>query len=258
MTEALAALTAETRDWFLLAGLVFLRIGAACALMPGFGERRVPARVRLIAALALSIVILPAVADRLGPLTGEGLPPLTWIVTETLSGLALGALFRLQIVALEVAGSIAAQSGSLAQMFPAAEEPMPAIAHLLVTAGLALAMASGAHVALAGVLIRSYDALPPGLLVPGDQMHAWWLGHLSQTFALAFSLALPFVIAGVAYNVILGAISRAMPQLMVAFVGAPAMAAGALLLAALAAGPALRLWMEGFKAMLGQPFGAAP
>ncbi len=58
---------------------------------------------------------------------------------------------------------------------------------------------------------------------------------MAQAFALGFSLAAPFVIAGFAYNLALGAINRAMPQLMVAFIGAPAITAGGLLILMLAA-----------------------
>ena len=49
---------------------------------------------------------------------------------------------------------------------------------------------------------------------------------MAASFALALSLAAPFVIASLLYNVALGVINKAMPQLMVAFVGAPAITCG--------------------------------
>ncbi len=61
----------------------------------------------------------------------------------------------------------------------------------------------------------------------------WGLAQVSRSFALAFSLAAPFVIAGLLYNVALGVINRAMPQLMVAMVGAPAITLGGIALFAL-------------------------
>jgi flagellar biosynthetic protein FliR len=45
---------------------------------------------------------------------------------------------------------------------------------------------------------------------------------------------------------------------MVAFVGAPAITAGALLLMALATPTALRAWARGFEAVMADPFGAIP
>ena len=50
------------------------------------------------------------------------------------------------------------------------------------------------------------------------------------------------MIAGFAYNVALGAINRAMPQLMVAFIGAPAITAGGILILMLAAPVILHFW----------------
>ena len=74
-----------------------------------------------------------------------------------------------------------------------------------------------------------------GLPVPAADVAAWGTARVAQAFALGFSLAAPFVIAGFAYNLALGAINRAMPQLMVAFIGAPAITAGGLLILMLAA-----------------------
>ena len=90
-------------------------------------------------------------------------------------------------------------------------------------------------------MARSYEILPMGLPVPAEDVARWGVARVAQAFALGFSLAAPFVIAGFAYNVALGAINRAMPQLMVAFIGAPAITAGGLLIlhAGLAGDPAL-------------------
>ena len=65
---------------------------------------------------------------------------------------------------------------------------------------------------------------------------------LALVTLFGFSLAAPFVIMGFAYNVALGAINRAMPQLMVAFVGAPAITAAGLLVLMLAAPVILHFW----------------
>ncbi|MEM8699663.1 MAG: flagellar biosynthetic protein FliR, partial [Pseudomonadota bacterium] len=54
----------------------------------------------------------------------------------------------------------------------------------------------------------------------------------------------------------LGAINRAMPQLMVAFVGAPAITAGGLALLALAAPLILTLWLDRLDQALAFPLGA--
>lgn len=235
-------------------GLVFLRVGAAAALLPGFGDRIVPARIRLVAAMALSAAVAPAVAGSLpaGPATLAGSVGL--LFAEMLNGLVLGFVLRLFLMAIEMAGGIAAQSGSLAQMFGTAGEPMPAIGHLLVIAGLGLAFLGGLHVRIAAALILSYRAIPAGTLPGAALIESWSLAQVSHAFGLSFSLAAPFVIAALLYNVALGFINRAMPGLMVAMIGAPALAAGVLILLAVAAPLMLAGWQSGYERLLADPF----
>ena len=77
---------------------------------------------------------------------------------------------------------------------------------------------------------------------------------VSSAFTFAFTLAVPFVAVSLLYNLALGVINRAMPQLMVAFVGAPAITYGALVLLALTAPLVLALWADQFQGRLLSPF----
>ena len=171
-------------------------------------------------------------------------------------GLSLGIVLRLFVLALEIAGTMAAQASSLSQLFGSGGAPMPTISHILLWGGLAFAVMAGLHVRFVEVLILSYDALPPGSLPDADLVRGWSLGHIGRAFSLAFSLAAPFAIAALIYNIALGVINRAMPQLMVAFVGAPALAAGALCLLVVAVPFGLMLWLAAFEGFLNSPFGA--
>ena len=235
-------------------GLVFLRVGAVMALVPVCGEKMVPARIRLVMALGFAAVVAPAVGPHLpaAPTTLSAYAGL--LAGETLNGLALGFMLRLFILAIEMAAAIAAQSGSLAQMFGTGGEPMPAIGHLLVMAALCLALMSGLHVRIAEALILSYRAIPAGTLPGPALMESWSLAQISAAFGLAFSLAAPFVIAALLYNVALGFINRAMPGLMVAMIGAPALTAGVLILLAIAAPVILTVWWQGYEAFMANPF----
>ncbi len=224
--------------------LVLLRVGAALFALPGLGESWVPARLRLVLALLLSAAILPAVTATLP----TGSPTLALLLralaTETVAGLFLGVMLRLFVFALQTAGTIAAQATSLSQLLgTAAADPMPALGHVLSVAALALLMATGFHVKAAGYLILSYDILPP-LALPNPAILAQVTrAEVSGAFALAFSLAAPFVILSALYNLTLGFINKAMPQLMVAFVGAPVITFGAVALMALVAPTLLAVWL---------------
>lgn len=234
---------------------VFFRIAALVSLLPAFGEQSVPVRVKLGLAVAFTAVIAPAVSPM--PPPPNPLALAGFAAVETGIGLALGIAIRLFVMVLQIAGSMAAQSTSLSQILGgAAAEPVPAMGYVLVVAGLALAVMAGLHVRAAEYLITSYHLFPAGAVPNPRALSNWGLGRISQAFSLAFMLAAPFVIASVIYNLALGAINRAMPQLMVAFVGAPVITFGGLFLLFIGAPLMLVVWSDALTAFFLNP--AAP
>ncbi|MCR9085360.1 MAG: flagellar biosynthetic protein FliR [Rhodobacteraceae bacterium] len=257
MTVELQALAELLAPWLWAGALVALRIGAAVFLLPGFSAQAVPMRIRLALTVALALIVAPAVAVPQPFVDADFGAFAAALVSETVTGLCLGFVVRLTIWILQILGTIAAQSTSLSQILGAAAvDPQPAIAQVFAVAGLALAMMAGFHTRIAAALIESYTLVPLGTLPLASGMTGWAVDEVTSAFALAFSLAAPFAIASLLYNMALGAINRAMPQLMVAFVGAPAITAGGLALLALAAPLILTLWLDRLDRALAFPFGA--
>ncbi len=91
-----------------------------------------------------------------------------------------------------------------------------------------------------------------------EQVLASGLQEAARSFQLAFGLSMPFVIGALLYNLALGFLNRAMPQLMVTFVGAPALTAGGLLLVFLAAPLLLSTWSDALIEFMSNPLGALP
>lgn len=251
---ALAELVGLAGQVLWLHAIVFLRVGPVMSLFPGFGNQGVPVRIRLMLALMLTAVTAPAVAPAMGPLAE---PPPPWlIVTETGIGLLIGIGLRLFLIALQMAGAMAAQAMSLSQIVGSAgAEPMPAMGHFLAMGGLALAFTLGLHVRAAQMMILSYDLLPLGQVPAAAAVVEWGVARVAHAFGLAFTLAAPFVIVSVLYNLTLGIINRAMPQLMVVFVGAPFITGAALVMLMLLAPLMLTLWMEALSAFVSNPLG---
>ncbi len=248
------ALADISQTWLWHACLIFLRVGAAMSLIPGFGEQSVPVRVKLALAAGLTM----ALSTMIAPVGGEPweMHTLTrFLVTETVAGLLFGVVLRLFVMTLQTAGTIAAQSTSLSQILGNAGEPMPAIGHLFVIAGLALAMAGGFHIKIVLYLAQSYDLLPAGQLPTPALVSEWGTARVAAMFSLAFRLAAPFVIVALLYNLTLGVINRAMPQLMVSFVGAPLITLGGLALFALLVPSILIAWAAALNGFLLNPVG---
>jgi len=245
-----------TDDLLWLHFMVLLRISPIIALFPGFGESSVPVRIKLGLALAMTAIVTPAVAPDLVPPPGTTRALATLVLTETGVGLLLGIGIRLFILALQTAGSIAAQSTSLAQVIGSASiTPIPAMGHVLVTGAIALAMILGLHVRLAEMAVLSYRTFPLAAGLAAPDVAQWGIARVAHAFGFAFTLAAPFVIASMLYNLTLGIINRAMPQLMVVFVGAPAITAAGLGLLMLIAPTMLALWVEALNGFMANPVG---
>lgn len=246
---------AEGLAW--AATLVFVRIGAMVALMPGLGDPVVPQRVKLALVMAFAIVLSPILAERLA----ADILETTFVAlgSEAVSGLILGVGLRLFLVALQTAAAIIAQATTLSQLFAGAvPEPQPAIGNLLTMSGVALAIVSGLHVRAAELVILSYDVLPAASLPLTSEATDWSVALIGRCFNLAFTLSAPFVIASLLYNLVLGAINRAMPTLMVSMVGAPALTLGGMAMFAVAAPAILMAWLAAFSDHMAAPFGAVP
>ncbi|WP_194097581.1 flagellar biosynthetic protein FliR [Marivivens aquimaris] len=229
--------------------ILLARIGACIALAPAFGEMTLPVRIRLGIALAYTVMLWPIV-----PIPAEQTlnQEIIAIIVEALNGLFWGILLRLVVIALETAGTIIGQSMSLSQLFgnTAGAEPLPVAGQILRVAGLALACALGLHVKLAAYLIATYQIAPVGDLISAANMMQAGLETISSTFALAFSLAAPFVIGALLYNLTIGFMNRAMPQFILTIVGAPVSMLGGIFLLIVMAPLILGLWIEALDRML--------
>ena len=234
--------------------IVFLRIGAIMAMLPVFGEMMVPVRLKVALTVVLTVLVTPTVFESvLASLEGR-LPAVA--LTEVLIGLAHGFALRLFVFTLQITGTIAAQATSLSQLFGGeAVDPQPALGAVLVLGGLALATSLGFHVRIVAMLGESYSHFPVSMPFPANALADWASQAVSAAFKLAVVLAMPFLLASLLYNLALGVINRAMPQLMVAFVGAPAITLGALVLLALSTPLILTVWSTQLLEQIDHPMG---
>ncbi|MBL8561431.1 MAG: flagellar biosynthetic protein FliR [Gemmobacter sp.] len=255
MTDLLTRLTelAQLSEPAMLAFLfVFVRVAATVSLLPAFGESSVPARVKLAIALCFTMIVGPAIPPVDPKFT------VLHLIGEAAIGLMLGLGLRMFIFALQTAGAIIAQSISLSQLFGATGDPQPVVGNFLTLAALAVAVSAGLHVRAAELMILSYELLPPGDGLPAPDLARWGIAQVSRMFTLGFALSAPFVIASFLYNVAIGIINRAMPQLMVSMVGAPAITLGGIALFAIASPLMLQIWLTALDTFLASPLRGLP
>lgn len=222
---------------------VLTRISALVFFLPGIGERFVAVQARLAVALSISLILTPIVLaqDVSAPKTTAALAAL--IAAEAIAGAIIGFSIRIAIYVLQTAGSIAAQAMSLSQLFGGLEStPEPPFGTILLITGMTMAVLLGLHFEAVRALTVSFTVMPFGTFPGGAETGGWAAERAAFAFAAALALALPFVLLGFIYNLAIGAVNRAMPQLMVALVGAPAIALAGIVLLALSAPVVLGTW----------------
>jgi flagellar biosynthetic protein FliR len=205
--------------------LVFSRVGAMMMLLPGIGTMGVPARVRLVLALAVAFALTPTVRNLYpaqAPQTAIALAIL--IGQEVTAGILVGAMAAVIMSVLQVAGFlIASQIGlSYAQTIDPTQNTQGAVVgNFLTLLGTVAIFATDLHHLAIGAIAGSYKMLPPGAHLPTADMAQLAIQLVSSSFALGFQLAAPFLVFGFAVYAALGILAKLMPQLQVFFVAVP-------------------------------------
>ncbi len=218
MLEALTV--AETFGYL----LVFARVGAALALLPGFSAAYVSVRIRLIFALALTFVVKPVVADALPVMPGSVVSLALLIAGEVSIGTFIAVIARIIIAALHIAGTFMAYFASLANALvhdPVADQQSSTLAGFLGTLGLVLVFVTDLHHLMIRALVMSYARFPPGMALPNEGFADAVTRAVAASMVIGLQLSAPLLVAALVYNIGLGVIGRLMPQLPVFFFGMP-------------------------------------
>jgi flagellar biosynthesis protein FliR len=205
--------------------LVFARVGSMVMLLPAIGEMGVPPRVRLVLALAIALALTPQVQANYPAIAPSTFLQLTILVLqEVTAGILVGAMARIIMSALSVAGFlIATQTGlAYAQTIDPTQNTQGAVlGNFMTLLGTTLIFTTNLHHLAIGAVAGSYKMLPPGAHLPTEDMAQLVINLTSSSFALGFQLAAPFLVFSFAVYAGLGVLARLMPQLQVFFVAVP-------------------------------------
>lgn len=212
-----------TEDIFAVA-LVFARVGAAVMLLPGFAESFVSPRIRLMIALALSVVVTPVVSYTLPPMPTGVFSGFVLIAGEIVIGIFMGAMVRLFVSALHIAGVVIGfQTGLANASFfdPSNAQQGSVIAAFLNLVGIFLIFVSDLHHLMLMSVADSYTVFRPGAPLPLGDFSQAVIRILSDSFSLGIQLAAPFIVVGCVFYAGLGLLGRLMPQVQVFFIAMP-------------------------------------
>ena len=204
--------------------LIFVRVGAALMLMPGFSEPYIFSRSRLLFALVVSFLLAGPLAPYLPPMPSDVADLTLLIFGEALFGLFIGGATRIMFAALHVAGStIAVQSGlATASVFDPNQSTQGTLpGNFLTTVAMVLLFVTDSHHMLLRGIIQSYAHLQTNEALPIGDMASFITRIVQKGFDIGVQMAAPLLLVGLLTNLAMGVLNRLMPTFQVFFIALP-------------------------------------
>lgn len=237
--------------------LVMFRITGIFMMAPMFGSRTIPAKIKILFALGLSIAIYPILLSPGKPAAVPGLeasllgarPPSVpvfidhglslWTVApavamELMVGLLIGYSVSLPLVGMQMGGRIIDQQMGLgvAGIFnPELNEQSGVVSQFFFITALAIFLISGGHYVILATLVDSFGQVPLGGFRPDGHMLDLIIGLLASMFDMALRVGAPLLCLIFLQTVAMGFVARTVPQMNILSIGfALRIMVGALLL----------------------------
>lgn len=203
--------------------LPFVRIGALLMTMPVIGTRVVPARARIVAAVLLTMMVVPILPPlQVAPNLSLGAGIL--ILHELLIGIALGFGFQVVFQVFVLMGQFLAMKMGLG--FASMNDPTNGVQttvlsqFFLVMVTLTFIAVNG-HLLLIEMLLQSFQSLPPSHFQFTREQSFQVVNLGGWLFASALVMSLPVLTSLLVVNIAFGIMSRAAPQLNIFAIGFP-------------------------------------
>lgn len=215
--------------------MAMIRPGAAMFAAPVFGATAVPLQARIILSVMIGIAATNSTPINLPIDNVVTLAGVLFIAAEVIIGVSVGFALQIGYSAAFVAGETISNAMGLG--FASMNDPQtgastPVIGQFLSIIAVLLLLAMDGHLLLIAIIVKSYEAMPPG----GGFMSADVVMNMVQFGAMLFSMglviALPVGTALILIQVVMAMLARSAPALNIFAVGFPvALLSGIVLLA---------------------------
>jgi flagellar biosynthetic protein FliR/FlhB len=204
--------------------LVFLRVVTFFAAVQVLFPNGLPNTVKILFSLTIAYFIVSSI--NYSNVTGidNGLIYAQQCAFEVLTGLVLGYLTNLVFMCGQIAGGfIDVQIGfSMVTLFdPTTQTNTTLIGSLMQMFSIVLFFIIDGHLVLVKALIDSFSVIHIGSFVLGNGSAMYALNAFIQFFEIAVRIAIPVVIILIITDIVLGLVSRTVPQLNVMILGLP-------------------------------------
>ena len=199
--------------------LVFTRASAFFLVFPLFATTNVPARLRVVIAAFLALLIAPQLINPVDPAGLHTIGFTLLLAKETGIGLVLGSVVRLVFYSLQLAGHFISTEIGLQTSTILTPEGVPvevpgAVLNLL---GMMLFLSMDMHHAMMIAFQQSYSVLPIGSGGMSNALFDDLTIRTSRIVLLGVQMAAPLIAVGFLVGLVLMMLGRAVPQMNIFF-----------------------------------------
>jgi flagellar biosynthesis protein FliR len=196
---------------------ILLRVGIAVSMLPFISSTNFPAQFRIGLAVAMALILSPVITFQVSK---PDIPAV--VLREIMFGSAFGFSIRFIFFAVDAAGQIMSNATglSMASMFIPEFGQSTEVSQLYSIVATLLFFTVDAHHDMIMLFVKSYEWVPAGMASVHGLL-AVFVTLSGKVFIIALKLSAPVLIIMVITNLILGFISKAVPQMNVFFVGQP-------------------------------------
>ncbi len=204
--------------------LSLIRLSSFMVVLPVFGNRLVPASVKILLSLVMAMVMFPAIK------AGTTLSPgwqddiILLALRESVLGIFLGFLVRTMFVAVEIAGQLLGFSmgfSAVQLLNPTFGESSTMMEEFQTILGTLLYLSINGHHMFFEAIHKSFEMAPIGRIHMDTRALASVTTLVANIFIIAIKLAGPMIAVILFLNIALGMVGRAVPQINVFVISFP-------------------------------------
>ncbi|MGD9591852.1 MAG: flagellar biosynthetic protein FliR [Candidatus Berkiella sp.] len=194
----------------------FIRITAMVMALPIIGSHLVPAKIKLMISIGITLIVITSGEVHLTNITQV---PWIYIVLSIGYQIIIGVLFGLIIhtifQAFNIAGQVIAMQMGLgfAQMVdPQSGVSVPTVSQFFMMVATLLYLSMNGHLYVISALVESFKTMPAMIndFAPIEFDEVFSLG--TMMFSYAIKIALPAIVALLVTNIAFGVMTKAAPQ----------------------------------------------
>lgn len=212
--------------WLSHYALPLVRISAFFFAVPLIGERLVPARVRILLSMAITLIIVPTLPNSLVDINPFSISGLLAIINQVIIGLAMGFLVQVFFQVFAMAGQLIALQNGLGLSLlldPVNGIQVNSLSQFFLMMANLIYLVMNGHLILIQKLAESFSTLPVESSILSAEHFYTLAAQGGWLFESAVLIALPAILALLLMNLSFGVMARVSPQLNIFSMGFPLM-----------------------------------